>query len=70
MPSVKASAAGAAPAAWLRQSRARPPAKLADARWLGATPAGGTSDAFGEFVKTEMSHWAQVVKEAGLKVQQ
>jgi tripartite-type tricarboxylate transporter receptor subunit TctC len=37
---------------------------------LGASPAGGTPDAFGDFVKTEMSHWAQVVKDAGLKVQQ
>jgi tripartite-type tricarboxylate transporter receptor subunit TctC len=37
---------------------------------LGATPVGGTPDAFGEFVKSEMSHWAQVVKDSGLKVQQ
>jgi len=37
---------------------------------LGATPAGGTPAAFGEFVKSEMSHWAQVVKTAGLKIQQ
>jgi tripartite-type tricarboxylate transporter receptor subunit TctC len=37
---------------------------------LGATPAGGTPDAFGEFVKSQMSHWAQVVKESGLKIQQ
>lgn len=37
---------------------------------LGATPVGGTPDAFGAFVKSEMSHWAQVVKESGLKIQQ
>jgi tripartite-type tricarboxylate transporter receptor subunit TctC len=37
---------------------------------LGATPIGGTPDAFGEFVKSEMTHWAQVVKESGLKIQQ
>jgi tripartite-type tricarboxylate transporter receptor subunit TctC len=37
---------------------------------LGATPAGGTPDAFGEFVKSETLHWAQVVKAAGLKMQQ
>ena len=37
---------------------------------LGATPAGGTPDAFGAFVKSEMSHWAQVVKDAGMKIQQ
>lgn len=37
---------------------------------LGATPVGGTPDAFGTFVKSEMSHWAQVVKESGLKIQQ
>jgi tripartite-type tricarboxylate transporter receptor subunit TctC len=37
---------------------------------LGATPAGGTPDSFGEFVKSEMSHWAQVVKDSGMKIQQ
>jgi tripartite-type tricarboxylate transporter receptor subunit TctC len=37
---------------------------------LGAVPAGGTPDAFGDFVKSEMSHWAQVVKDAGIKIQQ
>jgi tripartite-type tricarboxylate transporter receptor subunit TctC len=37
---------------------------------LGAVPAGGTPNAFGEFVKSEMSHWAQVVKDSGIKMQQ
>jgi tripartite-type tricarboxylate transporter receptor subunit TctC len=37
---------------------------------LGAVPAGGTPDSFGEFVKSEMSHWAQVVKDSGIKMQQ
>jgi tripartite-type tricarboxylate transporter receptor subunit TctC len=37
---------------------------------LGAAPIGGTPDAFGEFVKSEMTHWAQVVKDSGLKIQQ
>ena len=37
---------------------------------LGATPIGGTPDAFGEFVKSEMTHWTQVVKDSGLKIQQ
>jgi tripartite-type tricarboxylate transporter receptor subunit TctC len=37
---------------------------------LGAVPAGGTPDAFGDFVKSEMSHWAQVVKDSGIKIQQ
>jgi tripartite-type tricarboxylate transporter receptor subunit TctC len=37
---------------------------------LGAVPAGGTPSAFGEFVKSEMSHWAQVVKDSGMKMQQ
>jgi tripartite-type tricarboxylate transporter receptor subunit TctC len=37
---------------------------------LGAVPAGGTPGAFGDFVKSEMSHWAQVVKDSGLKIQQ
>ena len=37
---------------------------------LGAVPAGGTPDAFGDFVKSEMSHWAGVVKDSGMKIQQ
>ena len=37
---------------------------------LGAVPAGGTPDAFGKFVQSEMSHWAQVVKDSGIKIQQ
>ncbi len=37
---------------------------------LGAVPAGGTPTAFGEFVKSEMSHWAEVVKDSGIKMQQ
>jgi tripartite-type tricarboxylate transporter receptor subunit TctC len=37
---------------------------------LGATPIGGTPDAFGDFVKSEMTHWAQVVKDSGLNIQQ
>jgi tripartite-type tricarboxylate transporter receptor subunit TctC len=37
---------------------------------LGAVPAGGTPTAFGEFVKSEMSHWAEVVKDSGMKIQQ
>jgi tripartite-type tricarboxylate transporter receptor subunit TctC len=37
---------------------------------LGATAAGGTPDAFGAFVKSEMTHWAQVVKDSGMKMQQ
>ena len=37
---------------------------------LGAVPAGGTPNSFGEFVKSEMSHWAQVVKDSGMKIQQ
>lgn len=37
---------------------------------IGAEPAGGTPDAFGIMFKEQLAHWAKVVREAGIKMQQ
>jgi len=37
---------------------------------LGAEPVGGTPEAFGEHFNNELSHWAKVVKDSGIKMQQ
>lgn len=36
---------------------------------IGAEPAGGTSEAFGQFVTTQVAHWSKVVTDAGIKFQ-
>jgi tripartite-type tricarboxylate transporter receptor subunit TctC len=35
----------------------------------GAEPAGGTSEAFGQFVTAQVAHWSKVVTDAGIKFQ-
>lgn len=37
---------------------------------LGAEPAGGTPAEFGKMVKSELAHWAKVVKDSGIKLPQ
>jgi tripartite-type tricarboxylate transporter receptor subunit TctC len=37
---------------------------------LGAEPAGGTPNEYGMFVKSQLAHWAKVVKDSGIKIQQ
>jgi tripartite-type tricarboxylate transporter receptor subunit TctC len=37
---------------------------------IGAEPAGGTPEAFGALVQSQVAHWSKVVKDAGLKFQQ
>jgi tripartite-type tricarboxylate transporter receptor subunit TctC len=37
---------------------------------LAAEPAGGTPTEFGQFVTTQLAHWAKVVKESGIKMHQ
>lgn len=37
---------------------------------IGAQPAGGTPEEFGALVHSQVAHWAEVVKESGIKMQQ
>ena len=37
---------------------------------LGATPAGGSPDAFGVFIKAQVAHWGKVIRESGIKMPQ
>jgi tripartite-type tricarboxylate transporter receptor subunit TctC len=36
---------------------------------LGLEPAGGTPEAFGEFVRDDIARWARVIKESGVRVE-
>lgn len=36
---------------------------------IGAEPAGGTSDEFGQLVTSQVTHWSKVVTDAGIKLQ-
>jgi tripartite-type tricarboxylate transporter receptor subunit TctC len=36
---------------------------------LGLEPAGGTPEAFGEFVKSDIARWAKVIRESGVRVE-
>jgi tripartite-type tricarboxylate transporter receptor subunit TctC len=36
---------------------------------LGAQPAGGSAAEFGDFVKSQLAYWSQVVKDSGMKMQ-
>jgi tripartite-type tricarboxylate transporter receptor subunit TctC len=37
---------------------------------LGAEPAGGTSEAYGELINAQLAHWARVVQQSGIKMHQ
>ena len=37
---------------------------------LGATPAGGTPDAFGILIKEQVAYWGKVIRDSGIKVPQ
>jgi tripartite-type tricarboxylate transporter receptor subunit TctC len=37
---------------------------------LGATPAGGTADAFGTLIKEQVAYWGKVIRESGIKMPQ
>jgi tripartite-type tricarboxylate transporter receptor subunit TctC len=37
---------------------------------LGAEPAGGTPAEYGAFYRSQMAHWAKVIKDSGIKMQQ
>jgi tripartite-type tricarboxylate transporter receptor subunit TctC len=36
---------------------------------LGLEPAGGTPEAFAEFVKGDIARWAKVIRESGVRVE-
>jgi tripartite-type tricarboxylate transporter receptor subunit TctC len=37
---------------------------------LGATPAGGTADAFGTLIREQVAYWGKVIRESGIKMPQ
>jgi tripartite-type tricarboxylate transporter receptor subunit TctC len=37
---------------------------------LGAEPAGGTPESYGQLVSSQLAHWAKVVEASGMKLQQ
>jgi tripartite-type tricarboxylate transporter receptor subunit TctC len=53
----------------INHALSRPKVREAFAR-VGAEPAGGTPAAFGDLVKSQVAHWAKVVKESGMKLPQ
>jgi tripartite-type tricarboxylate transporter receptor subunit TctC len=36
---------------------------------LGATPVGGSPEAFGELLRRENAKWARAIKDAGIKIE-
>ena len=36
---------------------------------LGVEPVGGATDAFAQYVKNDVEHWAKIVKAAGIKIE-
>jgi hypothetical protein len=36
---------------------------------IGAQPAGGSSEEFGQLVNSQVEHWRKIVADAGIKVQ-
>jgi tripartite-type tricarboxylate transporter receptor subunit TctC len=53
----------------INQALSKPKVREAFAR-VGAEPAGGTPAAYGELVKSQVAHWAKVVKDSGIKMGQ
>ena len=37
---------------------------------LGATPAGGTAEAFGTIIKEQVVYWGSIIRESGIKMSQ
>jgi tripartite-type tricarboxylate transporter receptor subunit TctC len=46
------------------------PAVRASFAKLGAEPAGGTPAAYGALYTSQLAHWAKVVRDSGIKMQQ
>lgn len=53
----------------INKALSKPKVREAFAR-VGAEPAGGTSLAYGELIKSQVAHWASVVKDSGIKMGQ
>jgi tripartite-type tricarboxylate transporter receptor subunit TctC len=53
----------------INKALSKPKVREAFAR-VGAEPAGGTPAAYGELVKSQVAHWAKVVKDSGIKMGQ
>jgi len=53
----------------LNSALAKPRIRDAIAK-MAAEPAGGTPDAFGKFLRAQIAHWGQVVKDANIKMHQ
>jgi tripartite-type tricarboxylate transporter receptor subunit TctC len=37
---------------------------------MGAEPIGGTPAEFGQIIKSEVAHWTQVVRDAGIEMKE
>jgi len=35
---------------------------------IGVDPGGGSPEAFGTLVRSEIAHWSKVIKDAGIKI--
>jgi tripartite-type tricarboxylate transporter receptor subunit TctC len=53
----------------INQALSKPKVREALAR-VGAEPAGGTPAAYGDLIKSQVAHWAKVVKDSGIKMGQ
>ena len=53
----------------INKALATPKVREAFAR-VGAEPAGGTPQAYGDLIKSQVAHWAKVVKDSGMKMSQ
>jgi tripartite-type tricarboxylate transporter receptor subunit TctC len=53
----------------INKALSKPKVREAFAR-VGAEPAGGTPEAYGDLVKSQVAHWAKVVKDSGIKMGQ
>jgi tripartite-type tricarboxylate transporter receptor subunit TctC len=53
----------------INRALSKPKVREAFAR-VGAEPAGGTPAAYGDLIKSQVAHWAKVVKDSGIKMAQ
>lgn len=53
----------------INKALAKPNVREAFAR-VGAEPAGGTPAEYGNLIKSQVAHWAKVVKDSGIKMGQ